>query len=100
MLESAAVASPDPTRGEIVKAFIVLSAEYSSTFGDAAAMKALTAELQKHCREATAPFKYPREIEFIKELPKTVSGKLQRVDLRNLEYNRKADVVKALKSKL
>ncbi|KAL8277980.1 hypothetical protein RQP46_009612 [Phenoliferia psychrophenolica] len=100
VLESAAVASPDPVRGEIVKAFVVLSAEYSSRAGDAKALVALTAELQKHCREATAPFKYPREIEYIAELPKTVSGKLERVKLRNLEYEKKKDVVKALQSKL
>lgn len=57
VLESAAVASPDPARGEIVKAFVVLSSEYAGK-GD----PKLTAELQKHCREATAPFKYPREV--------------------------------------
>ncbi|KAL8286807.1 hypothetical protein RQP46_004335 [Phenoliferia psychrophenolica] len=100
VLESAAVASPDPTRGEIVKAFVVLSAEYESRFGDVKAMAALTAELQTHCRAATAPFKYPREIEYIKELPKTVSGKLERVKLRNAEYEKKKDIVRDLKSKL
>ncbi|KAM0748538.1 acetyl-CoA synthetase-like protein [Meredithblackwellia eburnea MCA 4105] len=100
VLESAAVASPDAQRLEIVKAFVILSAEYSHLYGNEEKLRELTAELQKHCREVTAPFKYPREIEYVRELPKTVSGKLQRVELRNLEYERKKDIVKALKSKL
>ena len=49
----------------------------------------LVAELQEHCKRITAPYKYPREIEFIDELPKTVSGKIRRVDLRRQEEARK-----------
>jgi acetyl-CoA synthetase/medium-chain acyl-CoA synthetase len=82
VLESAVVASPDPDRGSIVKAFVKLreGAERSS---------ALATELQEHCKRITAPYKYPREIEFIDELPKTVSGKIRRVELRRQEEARK-----------
>jgi len=82
VLESAVVASPDPDRGSIVKAFVKLreGAERST---------ALATELQEHCKRITAPYKYPREIEFIDELPKTVSGKIRRVDLRRQEEARK-----------
>lgn len=78
VLESAVVASPDPDRGSIVKAFVKLrpGAERSAQ---------LATELQEHCKRITAPYKYPREIEFIDELPKTVSGKIRRVDLRRQE---------------
>ena len=50
--------------------------------------EALAAELQEHCKKVTAPYKYPREIEFVTELPKTVSGKIRRVELRNREWGR------------
>lgn len=83
VLESAVVASPEPTRGEIVKAFIILKAGYTPSDN-------LVAEIQDHVKSVTAPYKYPREIEFVKELPKTVSGKIRRVDLRNLEKKRKS----------
>jgi len=76
--ESAVVASPDPTRGEVVKAFIVLSAGYKG--GDD-----LLAELQQHVKSSTAPYKYPRKIEFVDSLPKTVSGKIRRKELRDRE---------------
>jgi len=49
---------------------------------------ALAAELQQHVRRLTAPYKYPRRIEFVDELPKTVSGKIRRVELRNREWGR------------
>jgi len=80
--EAAVVGSPDPVRGEVVKAYVVLSAGY--TPGDE-----LAAELQEHVKRLTAPYKYPREIEFVAELPKTTSGKIRRVDLRNRERERK-----------
>jgi len=83
VLESAAVASPDPDRGEIVKAFVVLRP--GQTPGDA-----LARELQDHVKKVTAPYKYPREIEFVDSLPKTVSGKIRRVELRERERRRKA----------
>jgi acyl-coenzyme A synthetase/AMP-(fatty) acid ligase len=73
--ESAAVGKPDAERGEIVKAFVVLKPGL-------AASAQLAAELQEHVKRVTAPYKYPREIEFVAELPKTVSGKLLRRVLR------------------
>ena len=75
VLESAAVAAPDPDRGSIVKAFVVLRDGFSPS-------EALARELQDHVKRVTAPYKYPRAIEFAKELPKTVSGKIRRVELR------------------
>jgi acyl-coenzyme A synthetase/AMP-(fatty) acid ligase len=51
---------------------------------------ALVSELKEHCKRVTAPYKYPREIEFLAELPKTRSGKIRRVDLRKLEEERAA----------
>jgi acyl-coenzyme A synthetase/AMP-(fatty) acid ligase len=80
--ESAVVGSPDADRGNIVKAFVVLRPGYT---GDAA----LVRELQEHCKRVTAPYKYPREIEFIAELPKTRSGKIRRVELRQAELYKK-----------
>lgn len=82
VMESAVVASPDPDRGSVVKAFVKLrpGAERSAR---------LATELQEHCKRITAPYKYPREIEFIDELPKTVSGKIRRVELRRQEEARK-----------
>uniref|UniRef100_A0A8C9VFJ0 medium-chain acyl-CoA ligase n=1 Tax=Scleropages formosus TaxID=113540 RepID=A0A8C9VFJ0_SCLFO len=81
--ESAVVSSPDPVRGEIVKAFVVLNPAYKSTDYDE-----LTVELQEHVKRVTAPYKYPRKIEFVDQLPKTVSGKIRRVELRNKEWGR------------
>ena len=75
VVEAAAVAAPDPDRGSIVKAFVVLR---PGTPRDAA----FVAELQEHVKRVTAPYKYPRAIEFVDELPKTVSGKIRRVELR------------------
>ncbi|MNJ74259.1 Benzoate--CoA ligase [compost metagenome] len=76
--ECAAVASPDEIRGHVVKAFVVLKAGVEGS-------PALVKELQHHVKTWTAPYKYPRKIEFIKELPKTSSGKIRRVELRELE---------------
>ena len=73
--ESAAVGKPDAERGDIVKAFVVLKAGYSGT-------PELAAELQEHVKRITAPYKYPREVEFVAELPKNASGKLLRRVLR------------------
>ena len=82
--EAAVVASPDPLRGEIVKAFVILAPGH-------AASDALAAELQEHVKNSTAPYKYPREVEFVAELPKTISGKIRRVELRERERQRKAE---------
>jgi acyl-coenzyme A synthetase/AMP-(fatty) acid ligase len=77
--ESAAIAKPDAERGEIVKACVVLKPGH-------AASEALAKELQEHVKRVTAPYKYPREIEFVVELPKNASGKLLRRVLRDREY--------------
>lgn len=80
--ESAVVASPDPVRGEIVKAFVILAPGYEPS-------DRLAAEIQAFVQKQTAPYKYPREIEFVPELPKTISGKIRRVELREREVARK-----------
>ena len=79
VLESAVVASPDAQRGEVVKAFIILRPGY-------AASDALVKEIQQHVQKTTAPYKYPRKIEFVQSLPKNPSGKLMRRVLRNQEF--------------
>jgi acyl-coenzyme A synthetase/AMP-(fatty) acid ligase len=79
--ESAVVSSPDATRGEVVKAFVVLTPGF-------AANDALITELQEHVKRVTAPYKYPRKIEFVDSLPKTVSGKIRRIELRNREWGK------------
>lgn len=77
--ESAVVGSPDEVRGHIVKAFVVLrDPERANEDG-------LIAELQDHVKSLTAPYKYPRKIEFVAELPKTASGKIMRIALRKQE---------------
>lgn len=77
--ECAVVAAPDEIRGNIVKAYVVL--RNPDDFQD---KEALVKELQNHVKEITAPYKYPRIIEFLDELPKTASGKIRRVELRKL----------------
>jgi acyl-coenzyme A synthetase/AMP-(fatty) acid ligase len=79
--ESAVVGKPHPDRGQIVKAFVVLRPGFEGD-GD------LVHDLQEHCKRVTAPYKYPREIEFVDSLPKTRSGKIRRVELRRLEEER------------
>jgi acetyl-CoA synthetase len=77
--ECAVVASPDEIRGHIVKAFVVLRD------GIEADQLNLVSELQQHVKDLTAPYKYPRKIEFLEELPKTTSGKIRRIELRKRE---------------
>jgi benzoate-CoA ligase family protein len=79
VLEAAAVASPDELRGEVVKAFIVLRAGQPPS-------DALATELQTWVKERLAPYKYPRKVEFVSELPKTTSGKIKRRLLRAKEF--------------
>jgi acetyl-CoA synthetase/medium-chain acyl-CoA synthetase len=79
--ESAVVGKPHAERGQIVKAFVVVRPGHERT-------EALAVALQEHCKRVTAPYKYPREIEFVDELPKTRSGKIRRVELRRLEEER------------
>ena len=76
--EAAAVASPHDERGNVVKAYIVLAAGYEPS-------DALATEIQEYMKEQTAPYKYPRRIEFTEELPKTSSGKIRRIELREEE---------------
>ena len=76
--ESAVIGKPDEERGNLVKAFVVLAADYEPS-------EELIEKIQEHAKNATAPYKYPREIEFIDALPKTASGKIQRVELRQQE---------------
>lgn len=78
--ESGVVASPDPVRGEVVKAFVVLAPGYAAT-------DRLVGELQNHVKSTTAPYKYPRKIEFVSELPKTISGKILRRELKAREWD-------------
>jgi 2-aminobenzoate-CoA ligase len=75
--ECGVVGCPDEERGQIVKAYIVLRADHT---GDAAMIKAL----QDHVKATVAPYKYPRAVEFVTELPKTQTGKLQRFELRRM----------------
>ena len=73
--EAAAVAAPDPERGAVVAAVVVLRA---GQVGD----DRLVQELQEHVKRSTAPYKYPRIVRFVDELPKTASGKIKRAELR------------------
>lgn len=73
--ESAVVGKPDVDRTEIVVAFVILASGFKGSDD-------LVTELQSHCRSLTAPYKYPREIYFVDELPKTISGKIRRSELR------------------
>lgn len=77
VVECAITGVPDPIRGQIVKATIVLADEWKGKAGDD-----LIKELQNHVKQTTAPYKYPRRIEFVDELPKTISGKIRRVEIR------------------
>ena len=75
VLEAAITAVPDPVRGQIVKATVVLTRGYTAS-------DELKKELQDHVKRTTAPYKYPRVMEFVAELPKTSSGKIRRVEIR------------------
>lgn len=79
VVEAAAVASPHRDRGEIVKAFVILANGFTAS-------DELTKELQDHVKAETAPYKYPREIEYLTELPKTTSGKIKRAELKKREW--------------
>uniref|UniRef100_A0A8D2KU81 medium-chain acyl-CoA ligase n=1 Tax=Varanus komodoensis TaxID=61221 RepID=A0A8D2KU81_VARKO len=81
--EAAAVSSPDALRGEVVKAFVVLSPTYTLKNKED-----LTVELQEHVKKVTAPYKYPRKMEFVQQLPKTTTGKIKRNELRDREWGR------------
>ena len=83
--ESAVVSSPDKDRGSVVKAFVVLTEKYKQIVGNTRKENTLIEQLQNHVKNTTAPYKYPRKIEFVDSLPKTVSGKIRRGELRNME---------------
>ena len=84
VVECAITGVPDPIRGMIVKATVVLAAEYKAKADDN-----LVKELQNHVKHETAPYKYPRVIEFVDELPKTISGKIRRVEIREKDNPKK-----------
>jgi acetyl-CoA synthetase len=77
VVECAITGVPDEVRGQVVKATIILAAAYKNKAGDE-----LIKEIQDHVKKVTAPYKYPRIIEFVDELPKTISGKIRRVQIR------------------
>ena len=83
VVECAITGVPDPIRGMVVKATVVLTKEWKDKRGDS-----LVKKLQEHVKHETAPYKYPRIIEFVDELPKTISGKIRRVEIREKD-NRK-----------
>ena len=81
VLECAITAAPDPIRGQVVKSTVVLAKGYQPS-------DELRKELQEHVKKATAPYKYPRILEFVEELPKTISGKIRRVQIREEDHKR------------
>jgi acetyl-CoA synthetase/medium-chain acyl-CoA synthetase len=81
VVEAAAIGAPDPVRGQVVKAFVVLAAGWEASDG-------LALELMEHVSKVTAPYKHPRQVEFVAELPKTISGKIRRAELRERESAR------------
>ena len=80
VLECAVTAAPDPVRGQVVKATIVLAKGYAPS-------QELKIELQNHVKHTTAPYKYPRIIDFVDELPKTIGGKIKRKEIRTKDQN-------------
>ncbi len=81
VVECAITGIPDEIRGQVVKATVVLGHDYKEKAGNA-----LVKELQNHVKKVTAPYKYPRVIEFVDELPKTISGKIRRVEIRERDH--------------
>ena len=86
VVECAITGVPDDIRGMVVKATVVLGKEWKDKAGDA-----LVKELQNHVKRVTAPYKYPRIIEFVDELPKTISGKIRRVEIRDKDKAQQAN---------
>lgn len=81
VLECAITAVPDPIRGQVVKATIVLAKNWEPS-------AKLVKELQEHVKHITAPYKYPRIVEFVKELPKTISGKIRHMEIRQTDQDK------------
>jgi len=84
VVECAITGVPDDIRGMVVKATVVLGKEWKDKAGEE-----LVKELQQHVKKETAPYKYPRIVEFVDELPKTISGKIRRVEIRQRDNNTK-----------
>ncbi|MCL1849142.1 MAG: AMP-binding protein [Clostridiales bacterium] len=82
VVECAVTAAPDPVRGQVVKATIVLARGFAPS-------DSLIKELQDHVKKVTAPYKYPRIVEFVEELPKTIGGKIRRMEIRDADYQGK-----------
>lgn len=82
VVECAITGAPDPIRGQVVKATVVLAEGYTGT-------PELTKELQNHVKKVTAPYKYPRVIEYVAELPKTLGGKIKRAEIRHADEGAK-----------
>ena len=85
VVECAITGVPDEIRGQVVKATIVLAAAYRDRADDV-----LVKELQDHVKRITAPYKYPRVIEFVESLPKTISGKIRRKEIRSDDAAKKS----------
>ena len=85
VVECAVTGVPDEVRGQVVKATIILSKEYRDYHDKDALIK----EIQNHVKKVSAPYKYPRVVEFVDELPKTISGKIRRVEIRDRDASRK-----------
>ncbi|MDR1408171.1 MAG: AMP-binding protein [Tannerella sp.] len=84
VVECAVTGVPDEIRGQVVKATIVLAADSRAKAGEE-----LIREIQNHVKQVTAPYKYPRIVEFVDELPKTISGKIRRVEIREKDDHRR-----------
>ena len=84
VVECAITGVPDETRGMVVKATVVLAQEWKEKAGPD-----LVLELQNHVKQVTAPYKYPRIVEFVDELPETISGKIKRVEIREKDFGKK-----------
>ena len=84
VMECAITGVPDPDRGQIIKATVVLARGFTAS-------DALKLELQEHVKHVTAPYKYPRIIEFVEALPKTISGKIRRVQIRSEDKDKSVE---------
>ena len=83
VMECAITGVPDEFRGMVVKATVVVNKSWQGKIGDP-----LAKELQEHVKRVTAPYKYPRIVEFVDELPKTISGKIRRVEIRERDNSK------------
>ena len=89
VLECAVTGTPDPIRGQVVKATIVLTSKYQPS-------EELKKEIQNFVKKTTAPYKYPRVVEFVPELPKTISGKIRRVEIAQRDKEKAKAAEKSL----